>query len=462
MCNVTQRLFIVTGIFGILLIAGCYEDTLDLTLNADGSGSVKQKLVFSERFLVAFEDSESSTRGPVAEENKIIAQIGDAIKISEIKQKDLPDGSRVIELEGTFSDPQQFFLSDYCREQLKLRITPAGDGKAAIYCDMKMSEGSSPSVSQLYAMVKGLYVNRTVHVPGDIEKANGDYSKRSNTVSWKTDLRNKEGLAHTKSYLEGPDAGKGFVIFDASKLKFQLPIMDEASAKKDSKAKGTGSDNLRAEVVWVSVKKKITVTDGDTEVSDLEIGVNLQWDDEHAPVSCYTPLLVSLSDDQGNDLVNSNSYKSLSKIRSHEKNKELKIRANTPAANAKKLQRLQGTVEVITEVKTEIIELKEIHVLAGKDYIGDKVLDKLEFKIKSVKGNTVKISIGAGKDAIVSLEILKSNGNKISRVGSSSWGNEASYDFRDDISPSDTCRIEVVVSKKTVKVPFALDSIDLP
>ena len=94
MYSLAKMVVIVTGLFGILLISGCYEDTLDLTLNADGSGSVKQKLVFSERFLVSFEESEGSTRGPVAEEEKIVKQIGDAIKITAIKQKDLSDGSR--------------------------------------------------------------------------------------------------------------------------------------------------------------------------------------------------------------------------------------------------------------------------------------------------------------------------------------------------------------------------------
>lgn len=76
MDNLDKKSIIVACLFGILLIAGCYEDTLDLTLNADGSGKVKQKLVFSERFLVAFEESESSTRGPVAEENKRHEQLG--------------------------------------------------------------------------------------------------------------------------------------------------------------------------------------------------------------------------------------------------------------------------------------------------------------------------------------------------------------------------------------------------
>ena len=343
-----------------------------------------------------------------------------------------------------------------------MRIAPADDGTAAIYCDMKMSEGSSPTVSQIYAMAKGLYVSRTVHVPGNIKKANGVYSKRTETAIWTTDLRDKKGLAKTKKYIEGPDAGKGFVVFDASKLKFNLPLKDTVPVKKDGKSAKPDSGGLCADVAWVSVNKKVDAASGDTQVSDLEIGVDLTWNEQHPPVSCYPPVLTSLSDDQGNDLVMSNSYKSLSKIRTHEKSKELKVKAQTPATNAKILKRLQGNVEVITEVKTEIVELKKIHVLAGKDSTGNKVLDKLEFKINSVKGRTVKITIGAGKDAIVSFEIIKPNGSKITRDSSMSGGNESAYVFRDDVSKSDICRMEVVVSKKTVKIPFSLDSINLP
>jgi hypothetical protein len=34
-------------------IGGCYEDEAEITLNADGSGRVKQRVVLSDRFVVA-------------------------------------------------------------------------------------------------------------------------------------------------------------------------------------------------------------------------------------------------------------------------------------------------------------------------------------------------------------------------------------------------------------------------
>ncbi len=97
-------------LFCMCLVAGCYEDTVQLTLNADGSGVIKQKLVLSERFIVANEENSGSQKVPIPNKVDIVRTIGSAIEIKYIKQTNLPDGGRIIELEGTFSSPEQFFL----------------------------------------------------------------------------------------------------------------------------------------------------------------------------------------------------------------------------------------------------------------------------------------------------------------------------------------------------------------
>jgi len=451
------------------LVGGCYEDTMELTLNSDGSGTVKQKLIFSERFIVAAEESKGPQNAPIPDKVELVKKIGSAINIKSIKQTDLPDGRRVIELEGTFSSPEQFFLSDYCQGQLNLRIAPAGKGKTALYCDMTQSGDGGPNLSQLYGMAKGLYIRKTVHLPAKIESTNGYSEKAANTVSWATDLRNKEGLAKTKAFIEGPDKGNGFAIFDASALKFTLPLkvtaLPEKTVEKEKVQKESAA--LAAKVAWVSVKKKMLAEGtGAVEMSDLEIGIEVSWNEGHCPVRCEKPVLLNLLDDLNNDLVSDKGPRMhQSQIFTSEKKnrkKELTLRAKTPSVNAKKLKQLEGYVEVITDVVKKTVVLENIRKLAGKESTGNPVLDKLNFKIKSVEDRTLRVEIDERRKKMMSLALVKDDGSKVKTISGTGGDNWYSYDFREDISEVTKCKVEVVVSETTVKVPFSLEEISLP
>lgn len=452
------------------LVSGCYEDTMELTLNSDGSGTVKQKFVFSERFIVATEESKGPQNAPIPDKAELVKKIGSAINIKSIEQTNMPDGRMIIEFEGTFSSPEQFFLSDYCQEQLKLRIAPAGKGKAAIYCDIQQSGSSGgPSITQMYGLAKGLYISRTVHLPTKIENTNGYSEKAANTVSWATDLRNKEGLAKAKAFLEGPGEGNGFVVFDALRLKFTLPLkvtaLPEKTVEKEKIQKG--SAGLAAKVTWVSVKKKMSAEDAATsETSDLEIGIEVSWNEGHCPVRCEKPVLLNLLDDFNKDLVSDKGPRvHQSQIFTSEKKnrkKELTLRAETPTKNAGRLKQLEGYIEVVTDIVKETIVLENIQELAGKESTGNPVLDKLNFRIKSIKGARIKVEIDGGHKTITSLAMLRDDGSKVGKGGGMGFGNEYSYDFREDISEVNKCELEVVTGESIVKVPFSLEAISLP
>ena len=461
-------------LFCMCLVAGCYEDTVELALNVDGSGVIKQKLVLSERFIVANEESSGSQKGPIPNKVDIVRTIGSAIEIKSIKQTNLPDGGRVIELEGTFSSPEQFFLSDYCREQIKLRIAPAGEGKAAIYCDMKQSGDGGPSLTQLYGMAKGLHISRTVHLPGEIEKTNGYSERRTETVSWTLDLRNKEGLALTKAFLEGPDKGNGLAVFNASTLRFPLPLKAAAlsekaavSAKGKSPEEHAGSSGFAAKVVWISVKKKMpTEGAGIAETSDMEVGVEVSWSEGHAPVRCEKAVLMSLSDDLNKDLVSDKAPRvhqgQIFSSEKKERKKELTLRAETPSVDAKELKNLEGYVNVITGITKKTVILENVQDLAGKESTGNTVLDKLNFRIKSIKDTRLSIEIDGGSKKITSIAMIKDDSSEIKKTGGMGWENQYSYDFREDISKVTKCKLEVVTGESIVKVPFSLEEISLP
>jgi len=462
--SVLQRVFLV--LFFACLLSGCYEDTVELTLNYDGSGTIRQKLILSERFMVAISEDDPSQDGPIPDKEELVKKIGPAIKLSSIKQTDLPDGARVIELEGTFSKPEQFFLSEYCEKQIKLRIAQAGTGRAAIYCDMLKSDSGGPRLTQLYGLAKGLHIRRTVHLPAKIEKTNGLSNKAKNAVSWIIDLRNKEGLARTKVFIEGPDEGKGFAVFDASGLKFSLPLKAAALPQKviEEDKIQKESAGLGAEVAWISVQraKKIDGTDI-AKQSYTEIGIEVTWNEGFHPVRCEKPVLLSLLDDRDNDLVTGEDPPFVQlRIAKHLKRKELKLRAKAPSKNARKLKNLEGYVEVITDVTKELVVLENVQELAGKESTGNPVLDKLNFRIKSVEGLRIKVEINGGSQKITSLAMIKEDGSKVKKSGGMGWGNSYSYDFDEDISTLTKCELEVVVAESTVKVPFSLKEISLP
>ena len=462
--SVLQRICLF--LFCVCLVSGCYEDEVELTLNSDGSGTIEQKLVLSERFMVAVSENRGSQDGPIPDKEELVKKIGSAIEITSVRQTELPDGGRIIELEGTFSSPEQFFLSEYCQEQIKLRIAPAGDDKAAIHCDMKLSSGSGPSLTQVYGLAKGLHIKRTVHLPAEIEKTSGHFEKAANTVSWATDLRNKERLARTKAFIEGPDEGNGFVVFDASRLKLTLPLkvtaLPEKAVEKEKVQKE--SAGLAAKVAWVSVQRAKMIDGTDIpKQSYTEIGIELSWDEDYPPVRHNKPVLLSLLDDQDNDMVTPEEPSVFQgKIYEHQKKKEFKLKEKAPSKNAGKLKNLEGYVEVITDVVKETVVLENIQELVGKESTGNPILDKLSLRIKSIKNRKLGIAFDGSVYQITSLYMLRDDGSKVKKRGHAGRVGDWLFDFDEDISKLNKCELEVVAEESIVKVPFSLEEISLP
>ncbi|MCK5171920.1 MAG: hypothetical protein KAR47_00925 [Planctomycetes bacterium] len=448
----------------VLLLVGCYEDESEITLNADGSGTIKEKLVISERLLVATSESSGDDNMPPISKEKVLEKIGSAFEITSIAITDLPDGGRTIEFEGKFDSAERFFLSKFCSETLKLRLVSAGEGRAAIYCDAWQSGNSSgPSATQRYGMAKGLYIKRTIHLPAEIEKTNGDRGSDKNTVSWVMDLRNKDGLARTRAFVEGEDKGVGSVFFDASALKFSLPLRAVIEPEEPASTDEESPAELKAKVSWIATNKKILLDSDDAEptISDLELAIELSWSDGDKSVSCHTPVLTSIQDDLGKDLVKS-AHRSTFPIQGSGNSKELKIKTETPGINARKLKNIEGYVSVVRSVKTEEVILENVHELVGIDGAANPVLGKLNFRINKISGSTLEIEIDEGHRTITSIDIYGKDGSMLKSRGGMGWGNNYSYQFADEIPKPGKCRIEVVVSKDEVKVPFSFDEAALP
>lgn len=459
MKDLFKAIFLVVFVF---TFSGCYEDRAEITLNVNGSGSVRHKTVFSERLMVAIKDGDGGGRMLPSEEEELIKKIGEALKLTSITSTDLDDGGRIIEFEGTFSTPEQFFFSSYCQEQLNLRLLPGSDGEAVLYCQIyEQSGGSGPSTQQLYGLAKGMYTKRVVNLPGTITESNGNVKSNGNTVTWEVDLRNREGLARAKEFLEGEHRGKGKAVFDGSKLKFSLPLKMATDMTKAKTGAGGSKGELKAEVVWVSTESKYNIKNAETEISKLEIVVKLMWKDSQ-PVAYANPKLISIIDNLGNDLVYESWWPSQRDIRGHQKDVEITLKTKIPGKDVKELRNIQGQVEVVTSVVREKVVLENIHDLAGKESTGNAVLDKMNFKILSLTFSTVKIRIDGGKKMIKSLEILRTDGSKLDGSGSMGSGDSYTYQYNDDLSEASKMDIEVITSQETVTVHFTLERVVLP
>jgi len=449
-------------VFFLFALGGCYEDTMELTLKPDGSGSFKQKLVFSERVMVAALDDKAKDKIPLCDKEEIKKEIGSEFKLRSIKQTELADGGRRIEFEGTFTTPEEFFLSNYCLEHLKLRIVKADNSQAAIYYTPDVVNDPGPSLNQLYGLAKGLYVERTIHLPGKIQKTNGKISKDEKTVIWIWDLRDRKALTKTKQFLEGPDNGKGNVFFDASNLEFTLPLkaskQEVPSSKENEQSSPKG--NLKAEVVSIIASKKFNIKDNKTEISKLEMAVELSWTDIN-PVAYKNYRLISITDDKGKDLVK-DQWKSRRDIFKTRKSQQIDIKVEIPSEGAKELRNIEGQIDVITDVVKEKVVLEDIHSLAGKDSTGNEILDKVNFKIISVKGNSFEISIDGGHSMIKLVKMFSADGTELQSRGGMGSGDTHTYDYRDSLDNVSKCELEVITSEQITKVSFSLDRIAIP
>jgi len=453
-----------------LLLAGCYEDRTELTLRPDGSGTVRTKLVLSERFVTAAAEGASNEKAPPVDKEQVRKQVAEAVEITSLTQSDLPDGGRVIELEGTFARPERFFLSDFCQKTLNLRLSSTPSGKAVIYCETAESMASPEagmSVTKLYGLAKGLNIVRTVHLPAKIEETNGSLGEDGRTVSWAFDLRDRQALVRTKKFVEGKDKGKGFAVFDASALEFPLPLKPPVVAQKPEEGKEQAvagdANDIKADVVKIAVEKTLGLQgDSEPEYSALELTIQVSWPEASKPYAAKSAVLTNITDDVGNDLVRTPGSSFKFEIHGSQAQKQLRVRAKPPGRGAKELLDIRGYVPVVTSVDKKTVELENIAELAGKEATGNPVLDKMNFKVISAAGNSLKIEADGGNDRIASLELLRKDGSKLRRRGGHGFGDQYTYDFAEPVSEASTCRLEVIVSEHVVKVPFSLERVRLP
>ena len=89
--SILQKLLVI--VCCLFLLTGCYEDEVEITLDTDGSGTIKGTLIISERLIVATSENGGHEKAPPVNKEGLLAEIGSAVEITSITLGEQPDGS---------------------------------------------------------------------------------------------------------------------------------------------------------------------------------------------------------------------------------------------------------------------------------------------------------------------------------------------------------------------------------
>ncbi len=448
-----------------VMFVGCMEDNCEITLSEDGSGVVRHETTFTERFMVGLQSEGPKSADPPFTKQQVKEKLQGTVELKSLTQKDHPDGSRTIEWEGRFENAAQFFLSDFAVEHLKANITPVGQDQAVISFDMKMGgAGLGIDASKMYALAKGLHVVRKVNLPGKITETNGK-KLTGRSAQWAVDLRSREGLKNTNNFLEEAQERGAFAKFDASRIKFKLPLMPEPvkeaiEPETESNADKDAQTNMTAEVEGIKAEKLLYLKDSASKWSGLELIVKISGlGDEKFQ---YKSELIQAADSEGKNLVPENQWRSVHTGYPSKGTKDVGVKMNNPSKDAEKLVGIRGQVEVITGTDTEKVILEDFRSLEGKENTGNEYLDSVNFKIKKITKVTIKVEIDGGHRMIEKFELVDKTGRRVTKSGGMGFGDTWTYDFNHNVEDFDNIEMQVVVKENKVTLPFEAKEIKLP
>ncbi|MBB6431077.1 hypothetical protein [Algisphaera agarilytica] len=463
-----------------LVLAGCYEDEAEVTINADGSGSFVQTILISEQMVVAMM-SEDESMGVSSDapfdvsREELEAKLGDAGKITAFETEDLDDGSMRITVQGTFQDAAVFFGSEYALDSLQLGVEATEDGQAeVIWVAQDESSQNGPSLDQLYGMAKGLKIVRAVNLPSAPVAELGEVV--GNRIEWAMDLSDRVALESTKAMIEASDDGVLVASFDPVGIDFgvveEMPVVEHEASGQDQPAKAAAPvDTSGMEVVINTVGWTRYVTLNENAFAQdhtLSLDMELKWPEGSRPIAVYPATLTSLNDDLGNNLVREvdNTFgQNRSEIWEHSDTQMIRLDADGPDRDARALLGLSGEVRVVTQVNLEAASLDNPTSLVGKAKVGNTTLDGMGFKIKAIKDMSLELTFNEGVEATEVIESLTAtlpNGSVVESNGWGGWANNMNYSFPEDVSGMKNLTVNVLTGETVVAVPFSLEKIELP
>ena len=189
-----------------LLLAGCYDLTEELWINADGSGRMKFTIGLAENLVAMIEGSgesadfcDSAIKDKSKLENNVLITSIAITKSSEAGMHYCTIDIDVIDFRNFAEVRNNVIEGDYDNYEFPFAIEELDQGRVRISQDFTTLGRDGPNQSEIEKagqeiamvmmtpMLAGKYINVTVHAP-KIESSNGEISADNKTTTWKKPL----------------------------------------------------------------------------------------------------------------------------------------------------------------------------------------------------------------------------------------------------------------------------------
>lgn len=471
MQNLRQLNLIGFLLFAVFSVIGCIEDEVEITIARDGSGTVKRTMVLSDRVLIGTKDksSDGNMNFPLTKAD-LEKQVGDAMTIQRLDMKQRPDGGRELVVEGRFKSATNFFTSKFAREELDLTLKKTPHGAELVW--NTDAEGNNQiTLNQMYGLAKGMYVRRSITLPTRLQSDTAQITGDGRTVTWKMDLRSREGLERTRMLLGDNGGAQLTATFSPRSVRFEIPdsqpaveaLRSEVESVPKKVAVDVGDAGLRADLIGLEWRRTKTLDEDFRLDGSLTLHLKLHWDEHAKPEAYHAPKLESLTDDTGQSLLLENQWDhrtSVEHVRDQSTNVNLTVKA--PASNATRLQNIKGYINVVRRVDSKTYTLDNPGAIAGKALTGVAELDKLGFTVDEIEGKNVKLTMVGIKEKLEDLEFIDGIGVTHRKQSWGGWQDTYTYSFSVPVEGARALKIKMRLKEETAIVPFSARSLELP
>jgi hypothetical protein len=489
----------LAGLMAFALV-GCYEDTTELTLNADGSGQLEREIVISDRFLVAMtEQEEDAGSGQMSMNNELPFDRESFMKIVDeevftletFETTDEDNGNRRISITGSFDDATAFLNSEL-GEQTMVKLVADGEGNAALHWTAFNSDQFENDLGwpQMYGLAKGLRMATVVNAPAPLTHEHGEGEGEGNTARWEIDLTSREALEKTIALENALEGGNAVATFEGNPFELELPAAEtpapggpsvevaaESTAEGEEGEEGEGgARGLSATVGSVTITRTAEVAELPDDVSSrglpeprAALGIHLTWPEGKRPISFEEPEVTEATDDTGQSLVDPDHSFSTFRTDVWEHEESLLIAAENmvaPGEGASEIVSLEGVVPVLMGTETEEIQVTELQANEGQPITGSEMAEQLAVAIKKIQGSQVDVSTNSESLETAFLVKGGAEGERLETQGKgwSGFNDEYTYNFTfpQPVEEGDALVLVVVTKEIIARVPFSASELPLP
>mgnify|MGYP001131692151 CR=1 FL=1 len=475
-------LSLVLSLIILVLFTACFEAKTEIKIHKDGSGSMKGEYMISERMVVALDSADTSGGGgmtmqsnTVIDEASMRKQLGEEVNIVSLEVKDNPDGTRLISYEIEAEDIISYLNKQKDDQMHGVRVVRIDENTGALEFKNEVDSGNMDvEFDQLYGLVKGLFVETTIHLPVTASSEFADVSEKGRSVTWTMDLRNREGLERAKEINEKLAGKNPVALFSLAEWDTQLETLPSASLDPVTGVVQSEVEDIvgvQAELAAItSTHQQKLASDEQLDKlkysrlgnEELELHVLLTWDEDSRPINFSNVVLEQLVTDNGESLIKEGSTYSYSReINDHQDAVLASVKTEMPSPEVKSILLIKGYVPIVAEIEVETVLIENPESKIGEGSLEDEALKLVGGYLKKVSGK--EVSLVTKGDVIESIFLVKANGERLNTNRSSGSGNDKAYTrnytFSETVEADDHLELTIRVSEVNAKVPFEMRDI---